>query len=858
MGSQQKAPLIAKVKAKAKRWLFEMLSEDPPGYAYENGIDIPTIEQIKAFTDVTTFSGLLGYESYDENEGLFYNADSVSFVIEASTATALSSNKFKVLDSLFSMPHSKNPTIQVTLIADPNVDDILDTWYHARTGNQQNKNYRIFEKLARRRVEYLRSLRWKSAFSDESFLVRDFKLFISYNLPLDVGMTYDDFTRTERDNLLRVREAYLGTLKTAGFNPQPVSPERFINVFDKILNPTEERRDPLYYDENVLLSEQIISKDTKFLTSRDGGSLITRDKNISVLPWSVRQFPQQWNGAANGELIGASMDNVLRLPCPFILTLNVEVPDQLSQEGYAKRKSARATQMVDSPIAKYVPQWKERKQDWEYVTRKMDQGSVLLKANFQIVLMTEKGTEDAAEQALKGVYKQQGWQLQKDRFCPIHGFLSALPMWLGRERNREVDTLGKYKPMLSWNAVNFAPWIGEYKGNGSPKFMFIGRRGQLCFMDNFENPKGNYNVSSAAASGAGKSFNSQEFVFTSLSAGGRGFIFDSGGSYKNICKMLDGTYIEFSKGNTICLNPFSNIQDFNEGLPMLKMLLIQMIMPNGGMDKVCEQFLESALQTVWSQTGRKSTVSMVADLLRSESDERARDLGRALYSYTKDGLFSQYFEGECNVNFDNDLVVLEMSDLDNQPDLQGVVLLILIFNITQAFYSSFHANRNQQKFCIIDEAWRLLANGNSGAGRFIEEGYRVARKFNACFVTITQKVGDYYNSEVSKAAYANSDWIWLLRQKPETLDEARDNGWLTCDGGRYEVFRSLTTTAGKYSELAVVGEGGVCCERLVIDPFMEKLYSTKAQEAEFITAKLKEGWAIDEAIEELLKRSAAR
>lgn len=58
------------------------------------------------------------------------------------------------------------------------------------------------------------------------------------------------------------------------------------------------------------------------------------------------------------KLIGDLMSNTLRIPCPFMMSFVVHVPDQVSAAGEAKYKSARATQMADSQIGKFVPVWR--------------------------------------------------------------------------------------------------------------------------------------------------------------------------------------------------------------------------------------------------------------------------------------------------------------------------------------------------------------------------------------------------------------------------------------------------------------------------------------------------------------------
>ncbi|MBF0206933.1 MAG: type IV secretion system protein TraC, partial [Oligoflexia bacterium] len=120
----------------------------------------------------------------------------------------------------------------------------------------------------------------------------------------------------------------------------------------------------------------------------------------------------------------------------------------------------------------------------------------------------------------------------------------------------------------------------------------------------------------------------------------------------------------------------------------------------------------------------------------------AKDLSVMLYPYTKDGMFGRYFEGKSNIDLNNNFVVLELDGLSSKGNLQSVALFILMIQINQVMYLT--GNRRQIKQVIIDEAWQLLGQGR--AGKFIEKGYRVARKYGGSYMTITQSVADYANS----------------------------------------------------------------------------------------------------------------
>jgi conjugal transfer ATP-binding protein TraC len=383
--------------------------------------------------------------------------------------------------------------------------------------------------------------------------------------------------------------------------------------------------------------------------------------------------------------------------------------------------------------------------------------------------------------------------------------------------------------------------------------MLIGRRGQVMHIDPFDNAAGNYNVAVAATSGAGKSFFTQEMVANLLGTGGRVWVIDSGRSYERLCGLVGGTYLEFSEATAINLNPFTGVARFAEALPMLKDVLAAMALPEAPLDSLRRAYLEEAIQAVWRERGERSTVTQVAARLGAHADAPAQQLGRMLYSYTRDGAYGRFFEGPANVDLENPFVVLELGDLDSKPELQAVVLLILMLRITETMYLG---DRSQRKLCIIDEAWRLMGRGS--AAEFIEQGYRTARKFGGAFMTITQGIDDYDNSGTAQAALKNSDWVFLLRQKPESLKAAEKTDHLTLDEPLRTLLGSLHTVQGKYSEIAILGPGGTAVGRLIVDPFAEKLYSTKPSEYAAVKRWLDDGLTLVEAVARLVNEGEGR
>lgn len=840
---------LTDIKQRVTHEVRQWFREESPGSAYAAGDLPPSLRTARLLAEYHPLAGLLPYERFDPQTQLFFNEDSVGFMLEATPAVGLGENQLKVLSGLFTQGLKPGTSVQLLLYASPDVLPLLEHWAKARRGGRNNGQDAVFRFLADKRVDYLRRGNWHSLLSDQPMLVRDFRLFVTVVRPAarNAGGS------AETQWLSRTREAIRGILSSAGLPSRTVDADVLVNLLDTLLSPAQDRRIPLHWEDDRLLKEQAVDGDTLLLVGRDGLGLARGDHVVEVRPYSIRQYPQSWAGWGMSDLIGDLFSNTLRLPCPFLYTLTVHMPDQISAAHGAKMKAARATQMADSAMGRFLPAWRERKQDWDFVTRLVEDGHKLLQAHTQLVLFASRDEGDYAEQRLRALFESRGWALQKDRFTALHAFLSSLPLMPGPGFVEEMRTLGRLRTFLTWSCINTAPVIAEWKGTGTPLLMLLGRRGQVMHVDPFDNKKGNFNVAVAAASGAGKSFFTQEMVTSLLGTGGRVWVIDSGRSYERLCHLVGGTYLEFSEGTRIRLNPFTGIRDIAEEMPMLKAVLAQMAAPKQGLNSLQTAFLEEAIKATWGAHGNHATISEVAGWLLGNEDESARRVGRMLYPYTGEGSYGRYFEGAANIDLDNPFVVLELGELDARPDLQTVVLLLLMMRITEAMYLG---DRNQRKLCIIDEAWRLMGEGN--AGQFIEQGYRTARKFGGAFMTITQGIDDYFKSGTSKAALDNADWVFLLRQKPESIKAAENSDRIMMDEPLRRLLTSVDTQQGKYSEIAIMGPGGTTVGRLVVDPFAEKLYSTRAEEYAAIEAMQRQGMSLVEAIERLVETGGSR
>jgi conjugal transfer ATP-binding protein TraC len=157
---------------------------------------------------------------------------------------------------------------------------------------------------------------------------------------------------------------------------------------------------------------------------------------------------------------------------------------------------------------------------------------------------------------------------------------------------------------------------------------------------------------------------------------------------------------------------------------------------------------------------------------------------------------------------------------------------------------------------FIDELKQQL--GEIGAddpvkAAVVEEAARRARKYGGALGTATQSADDYYGSSQMEAAFNCSDWVFLLRQKKESIEMLDRKGRLTMDESKKRLLNSLRTEPGAFSELYISSPVGEGVARLALDPATHLLFSNKLDDNEPIDHLRAQGYSIDDAIKEVLR-----
>ncbi len=794
-----------------------------------------TLRAAKMLLDRQPLSEYLPYLAYDDASKAYILDNGVGVVYECAPLPYPSSNSAATLRGLFESHFPPGTSLQIMLYTSRKISDHLDAYVMYRENVHGNS---LFSDLARQRASYLMSGTEKSLFRGCDIRVREFRMIVSVTVPC--AHTPQAIAHVKENLLPTMRETIYQALNTSHLCPTDVGPEELINILSELLNPGHPLKDTLYYDPQATIKDQVIYADTETEIQKD---CLVID-GYHVKSFTVKQYPHEWDVSGIISYTGDMYQNVKQIGAPFMITMNCEYLEQVEARREIQKKAAIANYQAYGQFAKWFPKIGMRKEHFDDFTRALEHGETPFKAYLNIFVYAQSSAEATAmASVLQSLYRGMGFILQEDNYIMLPLFLQALPMCYHREAQRDLRRL---RTFTTANVSELAPLQADWKGGGRPAISLISRRGQLQFIDLFSNKRGGYSGVVCASTGAGKSFFINELIISYLGLGAKVWIIDVGRSYEKLCSFLGGDFLVFDTQSSINVNPFTSVVDINEEMPMIKSILSQMA-SNTPLDDLSQSYMEEAIKECFALKGTSTTVTDIASYLTAKPDSRQVDLGMKLYPYTAGGSYAAFFEGDSTFAPRAWFVCLELEELKSKKDLQEVVLLSLVYKIQQDMM-----NRGDNKLVIIDEAWDLLTGGNTS--QFMETGYRRFRKYGGACLSITQSINDFYKIPAGIAIVENSDYLFLLRQRPESIEALRQTQKISLSEGMYELLKSVHTDTGNYSEIFLYTPDGIAIGRLVVDRFTQLLYTSKADEYMALKKMTDAGMSIKDAILEQIRR----
>lgn len=797
-------------------------------------------KQIEALFDTYSLAHYLPDEIYDAEADLYPYKQSSHIMFECSTLMGASEETVTILTSILTDILPPESYLHALFWGSPKIGNMID-----EMERQRNQGSDVLKALAHRRAQFYREGVYRSLTKESNFVLRDFRLFLCVSVP---RKTLDD----DRQLLSSLREDITNNLKSVNVACNALSVEQVISLKKEWLCPTPGLyEDEVIYDTNNEIRFQLTDVEAK-LRVKTNHIEIERENETQVIKClSVRQYPKtpmQWQ---MGDVYGKLFNSALQITCPFLFSFAIKIKDKDKVLAALDAKYADEGQNAKQPfIAKWVKNFNKKYAEIEELRERLSSEDSLVDTYYNVVLYTTPENHRRDVRRAKDVFRSNQFDLRTPTGLQLQTLLASQPFAPAEGMFDDYKSFGRLKPLTSFNAVNLLPIQGEWKGAGRFSQIYPQRRGQFTGIYFFDNVVRNYNVAIVAPPGKGKSFLMNDYIHSMLAQGGFVYIIDVGGSYARSCSMLDGQLIDFNHDKLISLNIFSTIDAtakndtaFKDVHNQLIQLVGMMARPSGQITDEERNHIEKAIELIWRQHKNATTITLIAKHLEASTDPISINIGRLLYSYTKDGRYGQYFEPPCSLNFQNNLVILELGGLDGNKELQRIVLKILMYQITNAMY---YKPKHIPKTCLIDEAYDLLADdGKGGNANFANEGYRRAPKYGGNFITITHGLDDYDNNPTAKMCYDNAYYKLFLGASKNTIDTLKKSNQLDAYGER--LIRSLKITK-EYSEFLMICEDQFTVHRLIIEPFSRVLNTTKGTEVEAIKRLTSQGFSLTEAI----------
>jgi len=223
-------------------------------------------------------------------------------------------------------------------------------------------------------------------------------------------------------------------------------------------------------------------------------------------------------------------------------------------------------------------------------------------------------------------------------------------------------------------------------------------------------------------------------------------------------------------------------------------------------------------------------------------------LALKLSHFTSKGQYGKFFDGKNQFKIDSRFTVFELANLSSHPDLQLVVLLNLMFFITN--FVSDDKMLKERKYLLIDEAWQLLKMSNTAD--FIANAFKTFRKYRCSTVAITQEVADLLQQKSGLAILANTANKIFLKQEHGVINQIQEQ--LSLSDEMAGALKSIKTVKGKYSEALVITTSSSGVIRLIPNSFLYWVASSESRDNDYLKEIQKEkGGNLLEAIKQCVK-----
>jgi conjugal transfer ATP-binding protein TraC len=808
--------------------------------SYQAGI---TLARLHRSVERDSYSDFLPLAAWVEEEQAFLTIDDGwGYAWELVPAAYLFAHVHEALLGLLNVNFPEGTILQLQSFADPLVEGALDAFLDLKIRPDP-----LIQASARRTFDYLQggTMGLKAL---HGIPVRNFRTFLSVK------------TRAPMDSDLRRQiEEQLSKLGI-----RPMAAGEIVSFYRRIFNGVHASAPGVFTQSaDVPLRRQII--DAGPALRFDGPEVFLGNQVARCL--TPKSPPKRITAERANRLTGGmrgSAEDSDQIGGPFLFTLNVLFDH--SQFEIHKRAQILSAQKAAGSFAVEVGK------QIEEISWILDEvGNSRFVSVIPTLWVFGRDRHQAREMAAraKRLWESEPlpWMVQEESYLNPILLAASLPFGLYPER-RTIRMLQRDFRVPVRAGVLMSPIQTDFRGGGRPALLYTGRKGQLITLDLFDPRINNYNFIVSAESGAGKSFLLNNLCQQYFAQNALIRIIDIGGSYKKLCTLCSGRYIDLGEEHLV-LNPFDlglaiDGDDRESAISMAVAIVAEMA--NAATRKPVStsewNLLKSAVQWAIDSGRAEAGIDAVREWLGAYPANTASDLDRVdhlvptarelafnLRDFGSDGAYGHYFNGPSTFDISSDeFVVLELERLKAMPDLFNVVIMVVINAVTQELYLSA---RDRPRFVLCDEAAQFMTRNEgqdlSRLAEAISQGYRRARKYRGSFGIILQSMNDLLLfGGTGQVILENAATRFLLQGS--TYDKAVENKILDYSGFVLDLLKSVRNNKPNYSEVFIDSPLGLGIARLVVDPFSYWINTSAPEDVAAFEALVRSGRSPLEAV----------
>ncbi|GAB5047560.1 type IV secretion system protein TraC [Thermodesulfovibrio sp. TK110] len=800
-------------------------------------------------TGISDFFTYLWAED-DKEYTLFETIEGIGFVYRVFIPPFVGDVHENRFMQIFKFSYPIDTVIQFFCYASENIKPYIDAYraFHSYTPNVDNPG--IIKEIIEKRASLFEQAAKKGFWEGIKFKPRVFHNFISFLIPFSAfGNNIEQTYRIAKSIAANVK----GMLKGLDLHPVKVSATELRTILREIFNCDTQG---IYeYDSQREFRRQIVSLNTEIkiiedlhfntdLQIRQNG----QEKYIRV--FTITKYPRKLSLWDFNNILFRWDSREIEPPlsCPFGFCLSVKMTDWKKTKLKIMAKTAEnIRQSEGNALARFFPKIAKKAEEARYVAHLIEENAIPLPSYLTLFIADQtKQDVDYVSQVAINKLAQEGFELEREKDKNmVAALLESLPLNHIKERDK---FLNRRTTLFDANLATMIPLISDVNGSSYPDELYIGRKGGIVFFHRYDSAT-NFNVSIVAESGGGKSFNTSNRHVHALASGRRVRVIDIGRSYEFLCQEIGGEYIYLTEERNPCFNFFTNIiEDANGNIdsdeldsivPLVGFLCgldISCQIAKTGEDNVSARYASIIIKAVnmaYQKKGKQAGLRDVADaFLEIAQDYKVDDqapekLYESIYPYSH-GPYSKYFNGENNIYYTKDYVVLELEEIAQKDmRLKAAILFSLIIHIMREVYIEW-SKHERRTDVDIDEAWMLFTLAT--ASEFMESAARRFRKYGSSLCVITQGIDDAYKNPTTKAIWENSAHKIYLKMKHASIEQAIKENKLSMAEFEKEWFKTLVTDPGRFSEIYFETAPLYGVVRLVVDKFSYGFFTTTATE----------------------------